>query len=175
VLSTTSAFGVLSGVLAWSLWRRGATAGPGDGLLASSIAILGGAITVVGSALILSDTTGFFLAGLVSSVGFAMIGIWLIALNRWLAADAAQQRPGQLVKLGIVAGAVMAVGLINAPGIAMGLDDMDSAPGWILVGNLSWLGTFILFPIWSIWFGHALARPVDNRQPPIAEDGRQSG
>ena len=168
------ALGLLSGVLAWSLWRRGVAAGSGIVVLASSVATLGAAITVVGSALILSDSTGFFLAGLVSSVGFAMIGVWLIALNRWIASAAGQQWPGRLLKLGILAGAVMAVGFINAPGIAMGLDDMDTAPGWILVGNLSWLGTFILFPIWSIWFGRVLSRPVDRRPPAVAEDGRQA-
>jgi hypothetical protein len=43
------------------------------------IAAVGAAITVVGSYLILSDATGLFLAGLVSSVGFALIGVWLFA------------------------------------------------------------------------------------------------
>jgi hypothetical protein len=56
----------------------------------------------------------------------------------------------------------------------MGLDDMDAAPGWILVGGLSWLGTYILYPIWSIRFGRALSGPVDRRRPTVAEDGRHA-
>jgi hypothetical protein len=107
----------------------------------------------VGSYLILSDATGFFLAGLVSSVGFALIGVWLIAVNRWAAADS--PGPRRLRTAGLVAGAVMALGFINAPGIAMGLDDMETAPAWTYLGGFSWAGTYLLFPIWSLRLARA--------------------
>ena len=35
----------------------------------------------------------------------------------------------------------------------MGLDDANSAPGWVWVGFLGWLGIFFLFPVWTIWVG----------------------
>src|SRR5215472_1862890 len=53
---------VLSGVLAWRL--SGAVG-------VTYVALLGVAIAVMGSALVMSGRTGFFLAGLVSSLGFA--------------------------------------------------------------------------------------------------------
>ena len=135
--------GLLSGALAVILWRSGATPGPGHGLVASIVAALGAVVTVIGSVLILTDSTGYFLAGLVSSSGFALIGVWLISLNR----------PSRRLGSGVVAGAVMALGFIGVPGIAMGVDDMETAPVWLLVGGVSWFGTYILFPIWSIRLG----------------------
>ena len=127
-------------------------------VLASSAAVLGAAIAVVGSVLILWDITGFYLAGLVSGMGFALIGVWLVAFNRWIADDVRQRCPRRLPMVGILAGAIMAVGFINIPGVVWGLDDMEKAPVWILAGGVNWLGTYVLFPVWSIWFSRALAR-----------------
>lgn len=156
------ALGLLSGGLAVALWRSGVAPNPGIGVVASSVAVLGAAVTVVGSVLILSDATGFFLAGLVSGLGFALIGVWLIAFSRWIVSDAGRGWPSRLPMVGGLAGAIMALGLINVPGLALGLDNMETAPGWIQAGGLSWLGTYILFPIWSIWFGRALTRSAER-------------
>jgi hypothetical protein len=51
--------GILSGLLAWALRHR--ILGAASGTLALGAAVLGAAITVVGSSLVLSGTTGFFL------------------------------------------------------------------------------------------------------------------
>jgi hypothetical protein len=141
--------GILSALAAWTLRPRGVDAPSWAATI--SLAVLGAAITVVGSALVVSGTTGFFLAGLVSSVGFAFVGLWLVAVNRSMASDG--RWPRGLVRLGLVAGAIMAVGFATAPGVVMGLDDMDAAPGWIWIGYAGWMGTFILFPAWAIWLG----------------------
>jgi uncharacterized membrane protein (GlpM family) len=117
------------------------------------IAAVGAAITVVGSYLVLTDTTGYFLAGLVSSTGFALIGVWLFALNRSTSAEPWSR----IRRAGLVAGAVMLLGFVNAPGIAMGLDDMATAPAWTYLGGFSWAGTYLLFPVWSLRLGRALA------------------
>ena len=74
-----AAAGVLSAALAWQL-RRQIPGRAAD--LAVGAAIVGAGLTVAGSTLVVSDTTGFFFAGLVSSVGFAGIGAWLVVLNR---------------------------------------------------------------------------------------------
>jgi hypothetical protein len=75
-----AALGVCSAALARSLIRVRGGSGLGTPAAAGS-AGLGAALTVVGSALVTSGATGFFLAGLVSSVGFALIGVWLVALS----------------------------------------------------------------------------------------------
>ena len=152
---TIGIFGLLTGLLAVGLGRGDATRTT-LGMVAVGLAVVGAAIVVVGSALVISDTTGFFLAGLVESVGFALIGAWLIVLNRSMAATT--RWPPRLAALGIVAGVVMAIGIVVLPGVAMGLDDMDTAPGWVWLGFVGWLGIFVLYPIWCIWFGTVMRR-----------------
>lgn len=150
-----AAIGVLSGWLAWRMHRRGR-----PGAVATGAALVGAAITVVGSALVVSGTTGFLFAALVSSVGFAGIGAWLVAANR--SADEAAAWPSRLRALGIAAGGLMAVGLVTLPGIPLRLDDMATAPAWVWIGLTSWLGTYVAYPAWAIWLGIVegrLARP----------------
>ena len=126
------------------------------GVILPALAVLGAALVVVGAWLVISDTTGFLLAGLVESLGFALFGIWLVGLSRSMASSG--RWPRLLPTLGFATGILLIVGLIVAPGIVMGLDDMDSAPWWVWVGFVGWLGIFGLLPIWSLWLGTALRR-----------------
>jgi hypothetical protein len=150
-----AATGVLSAALAWRL-RSQVTGRAGD--VAVGAAVVGAVITVVGSALVVSGTTGFFLAGLVSSVGFAGIGAWLVSINRSNAQ--AVSWPRRVRSLGVLAGALMALGVVAAPGIVLRLDAMETAPGWIWIGSLSWLGTYVVYPAWAIWLGNVETRPA---------------
>jgi hypothetical protein len=152
-----AATGVLSACLAWRL-RRQIPGRAGD--MAVGGALVGAAIAVVGSALVVSGTTGFFLAGLVSSVGFAGIGAWLVVLNRSDAMAAAW--PRRLRSLGVAAGALMALGVVAAPGILVGLDDMAAAPGWVWIGLLGWLGIFVAYPAWAVWLAN-VERHLDSQ------------
>ena len=149
----TATTGVLSAGLAWRLRHqvRGRLADLGVGA-----AIVGAGLTVVGSALVVSGTTGFFLAGLVSSVGFAGIGAWLVLLNK---GDAVPAVPSPSLRtLGTAAGALMALGIVSAPGIVLGLDDMATAPAWVWIGLLGWLGIFVAYPAWAIWLANVELR-----------------
>jgi hypothetical protein len=144
------AVGILSALLAWRL-RREVAGGVRVEAIAVFSAVLGALVTLVGTVLVVSGATGFLLAGLVSSVGFGLIGLWLIALN-W------SIQPGErlsrwLPKVGVVTGVVMAIGLTTLPGIAMRLDDIDAAPTWIWIGFLGWMGAYIMYPLWSILLG----------------------
>jgi hypothetical protein len=142
-----AATGVLSACLAWRLRRQ--LSGRTD--IAIGAALVGAAITVVGSALVVSGTTGFVLAGLVSSVGFAGIGAWLVVVNRRGGQSAGW--PRRLRALGIAAGSLMALGVVTAPGIILRIDDMATAPAWVYIGYLGWLGTYVAYPAWAIWLG----------------------
>lgn len=138
--------GLLTAALAWRL------GGGVAGRTGVWLAVAGGLITVIGSALILSGTTGFFFAGLVSSAGFGLVGAWLVSFNR---GPATVEWPRLRVSLGTIAGVLMLFGLVTAPGIAMGLDDMDAAPAWLWLGFIGWLGSFAAYPVWAIWLGRA--------------------
>jgi hypothetical protein len=157
--------GVLSAGLAWRLRRQ--LSGPAAGVALAG-ALLGAAVTVAGSALVVSGSTGFFLAGLVSGVGFAGIGGWLIALNRM--ARPAPASPRRLPMLGVAAGALMALGIVAAPGVLLRIDDMGSAPAWVWIGSMGWLGSYVAYPVWAIRLGIVQARqasraPVPSSRP----------
>jgi len=132
---------ILSGVLAYVERRH---VHP----LATGVAVVGAAVAVAGSGLVISGTTGFFLAGLVSTAGFAGVGAWLVALAR-----AGRAGRGWVRGLAMLAGALMVVGIASAPGIVLRLDDMATAPGWIWIGMVGWLGIFVLYPIWALLAG----------------------
>ena len=108
--------------------------------------------------MVIVDMTGYFLAGLVSAAGFALIGSWLLAVNRLGPGSLLMSAPRQ-ARLGVVAGAVMAIGFLNVPRIFMGLDDMAAAPGWLLAAGICLAGTYLLMPIWSIGLGWACSPP----------------
>jgi hypothetical protein len=157
-----AATGVLSAGLAWRLRRQI----PGRaGNVAVGAAVAGAGLAVAGSTLVVSGTTGFFFAGLVSSVGFAGIGAWLVALNK--SEPFSVILPRRLRSLGIAAGALMALGIAAVPGIVLGLDDMAAAPAWVWIGLLGWLGILVAYPAWAFWLAavdrtldqHALAVP----------------
>ena len=135
---------LLCAALAVELHRRG-------WIVATTLAVAGTATAIVGSFLVISDTTGYFLAGLVSAFGFALVGCWLLVVSR------SEDWPAS--RLARAAGAVMALGLVNAAGILQGLDDQDTAPGWLLAAGICWGGTYLLLPLWAI----RLAR---SREPP---------
>jgi hypothetical protein len=152
----------LSAALAWTLRSRVPA-------LALVAALVGAGIALVGSWLAQSDLVGFFFAGLVSSVGFASIGVWLVVLNR--SADSEAGWPRALASLGVAAGLVMAVGLATLPGIFMGLDDMATAPGWIWIGYLGWAGIYVLYPAWAMWLGHSILTSAGNKETRAATGG----
>jgi hypothetical protein len=142
--------GILSALLAIRLAPAG-----GAGMAATGAAVIGAIVTVIGSGLVIAETTGFFLAGLVSSVGFALIGAWLLALSR---SASVGSWPSGLRTLGRVGGVAMLFGVVAVPGILMGVDNMDAVPPWLWAYSISWLGTYILYPAWSLWFGRRLLR-----------------
>jgi hypothetical protein len=138
--------GLLSMGLAW-LWvpdlrTRWST-------LAIAAATLGALVMVAGSTLIIFDITGWYLAGLVSSVGSAFIGIWLLVSNR-LHRHAAEL-PRGMIMLGGTSAIFMIIGLLALPGVLAGIDDPQLAPWYVNVGLLNWMGTYGLYPAWCLW------------------------
>jgi hypothetical protein len=168
-----AATGLLGAALALRL-RRHVSARSGD--LAIAAAIAGAAITVVGSALVISGTTGFLLAGLVSSVGFAGIGTWLVVINR--SDDPVLAWPGRLRWLGILGGGLMVLGIVALPGVLLRLDDMEAAPAWIWIGFLGWLGIYVAYPAWAIWLGiietRQTQRSLASREPDDRNEGTEA-
>jgi hypothetical protein len=168
---TVGLLGLLSGVLAVAIRNGAKREASARSNIWTGVAVVGGVIAVGGAALVVSQTTGFLLAGLVESLGFGLIGLWLIDLNRSFAVAPGSARG--LRNLGLAAGIIMALGIAVAPGIVQGLDDADTAPAWIWLGFVGWLGIFILYPLWTIWLGRT-AREDAAGAPPKGVAGSRS-
>jgi len=145
--------GLLTGLLLVVREGREEVPAPAGGI-AVAIGVLGAVLVVAGAGLVITRTTGFLLAGLVETVGFALVGVWLLVLSA--AARRSPRWPRGLAALGVTTGIVMALGFVASPGVVSGFDDMNTAPWWIWVAFVAWLGIFVLFPIWCLRYGTAL-------------------
>lgn len=134
----------LSVALAWSLHSQLAARNPLLASLALVLTVVGAVIATYGSVLIITGRTGFVLAGLYMMVGNALIGIWLISLNR------GASWPQGLVVLGLIAGSVMVLGLAAIPGIIARTDSFAESSWLTWVGQMGFFGWAILYPIWCL-------------------------
>lgn len=129
-------------------WRANAAVG----------AAAGGTIGLTwGTWLVVTGATGFYLAGLVSTLGLAGVGAWL------LLAHAASGDGGLLAtgpaQLGRVAGWLMVGGLLALPGALAGVDDFADAQWHSYAAEASaWLGAYVLLPLWGVRLARHLPR-----------------
>lgn len=141
--------GILSAGLAILLHRR---VGSRVGVVA---AVVGAAVAVWGSWLVMTGTTGFLLAGFVSTIGFGLIGVWLAQVAWSPAAERWSSRIRQIARVAAVC--MVAGGVLAVPGAVTGIDSFDAVPPWAWPFALGWLGIYLLYPIWSVSFGRMLA------------------
>jgi hypothetical protein len=149
-----SVIGISSVVLAWILYAEHHAKSPLMSQIALALAVVGAIFTIIGSILIIFGFTDFVLAGWYSGIGYALIGLWLAAFCYSLLRS--DTLPHNLVIFGIVVGVFMAIGLLGIPGIFAGIDSMESMPWYLYIAFFGWLGTYILYPIWTIWLGRNL-------------------
>lgn len=140
----------LSAILAWSLHSQHAARNPQLATPALILTIIGAVIVTIGSALSISGRTGFILAGLYMAVGNALIGLWLISLYQ------VTPGPHALAVFGIIAGAVMALGLAAIPGIFAGTDSFKDSSWLTWVGQMGFFGYAVLYPIWAFHLWNVL-------------------
>jgi hypothetical protein len=139
------------------------------GWTAAAAAVIGAALTMWGSWLVMSGTTGFVLAGFVSTAGFGFIGLWL-ALVAW--EPTAEALFGPLLTVARIAAVAMIIGALAAiPAGLMRIDSYESMPGWVWLFSIGWLGVYVLFPV--VTFG--LGRNLIGDRPAVAADERSGG
>jgi hypothetical protein len=157
-------FGIASAVLAWMLYAEHRAKSLLMSQIALTLAILGAIFSIFGSVLILYGFTGFFLAGLYSSLGNALIGLWLVVFC--FSMQRSDRLPHSLILFGFVVGAFMAFGLFGIPGIWTRIDSMAFMPWYLSVASIGWLGTYVLYPIWTVWLGRNLLRAWSSDRIP---------
>ena len=149
-----SMIGIASAILAWMLYTEHHGKSPLASQITLALAIIGAIFCIVGSVLIIYGFTGFLLAGWYSGVGNALIGLWLVVFCYSIRRS--DTLPHNLIMFGFVVGVFMAVGLIGISGMFAKIDNMESMPWYLYIAFSGWLGTYILYPIWTIWLGKNL-------------------
>ncbi|TAK10672.1 MAG: hypothetical protein EPO32_14555 [Anaerolineae bacterium] len=146
---------LLSGILAWMLYAQHHAQSPRYSLIALVLALAGAVVVAIGSTLVVSGKTGWYLAGLYTGFGNAFIGLWLLGLN--LSAQQTHPWPQNLITFGVVVGAVMTLGLLTLPGLLKGIDTWGAAPWYVnYIGQVGGLGWLALYPIWCVLLGRAI-------------------
>lgn len=145
--------GILSGVLAWMLFSRFRFNSTLQWITVV-LAMIGVVIIAIGSILIIYDLTGWVLAGWYTTVGNALIGIWLLAFSTMMRRN--NTLPHGLSTFGVIVGSIMTIGIFAIPGMIMRIDSMEFTPWYVSLGYLGFLGTYFLYPMWTIQLGRTL-------------------
>ncbi|MFC6237621.1 hypothetical protein [Longivirga aurantiaca] len=121
--------------------------------LALTAAVLGAILIVIGSVLVLTGRTDWYLAGLWSALGWGVLGVWFLILALTILGSTSW--PVWLRWLGVIAGVLLVVGLAVLPGILSGIDDWGSAgAGLVAPQVLAYIGSMLLL-IWCIGVGRS--------------------
>jgi hypothetical protein len=147
-----AATGILVMLLAFTS-RSLLPAGPVLRWVALASALIGAVLIVIGSVLVLTGRTGWYLAGLWSALGWAAIGVWLLvlALTLW----GSTSWPAWLRWLGVVAAVLLVAGFAVMPGIVSGIDDWGLAgPSLVVPQALGYVGSLLLL-IWCFGVGRS--------------------
>jgi hypothetical protein len=150
-----SVLGILSALLAAMLYAEHHARSPLLSQIALVLALVGAVFVIIGSVLIIFGYTGFVLAGWYSSLGFALIGLWLLLFCYSMLRGGVF--PHNLIVVGLIVGGLMAFGLFAIAGILTKIDSMQSLPWFLNVALFGWLG-ILLYLIWTIWLGRMLLK-----------------
>jgi len=143
--------GIMLAVLAWRLApaaRRSSLNLATAGVVAATA---GATVVALGSLLVLTGRTGWFLAGHVTMLGYAVLGPWVIGINVVARRDAWWPQPQ--TTLGLVAGVTMLCGWFAIPAILSGLDTPGRVPWYVTVAYIGGVGWFLLLPVWCFRLG----------------------
>ena len=158
---TIAVFALMSASLAWMLHPFFRAQSPRLSYFMLIAAIAGAVIACIGSALVISGTTSWQLAGSVNFLGFAFIGVWLLAFNYHVRLT--EVFPQNLTRLGQISGALSALSLLNVLGI-FGIVDAQSDAYWLL--NLAQVGGLggVLLLVWIVWLGRVVLKSTTEMQ-----------
>lgn len=134
---------ILSGVLATRLYVFHRFGTPRRLVVATAIAWAGVTVVCHGSYLAIAGSTAWHLIVLDMAFGWAMIGLWLLALVESGRLDVAGYPTVRL--LALAASIMMLTGFLVIPGI-IGAVEKPVALLLVKAGQISWLGTIVVYP-----------------------------
>jgi hypothetical protein len=146
---------VLSAVLAWMLYPMLHEQSPLLSQATLAIVIFGAILALVGSYMAISGVSGWFLAGLYTVTGYALIGLWLLGLAYLALRD--HSLPQGLAVFALITGLILTLGLVAIPGIFRGMD--YNTYELTLFNSIWWtssLAYLTIYPAWCILLGRLL-------------------
>jgi len=152
-----AAIGVLSAVLALAVSAGRGSVRPGGHGVGLGASIVGGVIMIIGSLLVILGVSGWYYAALVSSLGAAGIGLWLVDVNDHFAGFGGLSAGA--LRLGRLAGIVMLAGVLAVPSLLNRIENWEVPPWYLSCSQVSWAGTYVLYPIWCVLLARSLGRP----------------
>ena len=164
---TVGVVAALSALLASRLYASHRSISPALALVALLLAWAGTVIVWVGTYLVVWGPTGYFLASLVTTFGFALVGLWLLILA--LSGHPAVVPTPTARRLPLLASLLMVIGFLVLPGIISQMDDPDTASLLMnVVPPITWLGTSVAYPIWAFILGRRARAAHQAPTPPDA-------
>jgi hypothetical protein len=143
-LLNDAANGVYAFFAAGAAWAMRDRAGRG----VVTLAMAGAVVAILRSALTMTTTTGWILAGFVSTVGFGLIGPAVVASSAALASQ--RRAAARVVAFGRATGWLMTLGLLAVVPAALRYDSFEATPVWAWALYVSWFGTYFGYPAWAI-------------------------
>jgi len=146
-----SLIGISSALLAFLLYVEFQSGSASLSQIALGLVVVGAIFTIVGTVLSVARITDFVMAGWYTGIGNALLGLWLV--NYCYSMLGSDVLPQSLPVFGLVVGAFMALGLIGILGIITKVDKLESMPKYLYVAFFCYMGTYFLYPIWTIQVG----------------------
>lgn len=146
-----SLIGIFSAILAFLLYVEFQAGSASLSPIALGLVVVGAIFTIVGTVLSVARITDFVMAGWYTGIGNALLGLWL--MNYCYSMLGSDVLPQSLPVFGLVVGAFMALGLIGILGIITKVDKLESMPKYLYVAFFCYMGTYFLYPIWTIQVG----------------------
>jgi hypothetical protein len=146
-----SLIGISSAILAFLLYVEFQSGSASLSQIALGLVVVGAIFTIVGTVLSVARITDFVMAGWYTGIGNALLGLWLV--NYCYSMLGSDVLPQSLPVFGLVVGAFMALGLIGILGIITKVDKLESMPKYLYVAFFCYMGTYFLYPIWTIQVG----------------------
>ena len=146
-----SLIGIFSAILAFLLYVEFQAGSASLSPIALGLVVVGAIFTIVGTVLSVARITDFVMAGWYTGIGNALLGLWLV--NYCYSMLGSDVLPQSSPVFGLVVGAFMALGLIGILGIITKVDKLESMPKYLYVAFFCYMGTYFLYPIWTIQVG----------------------
>jgi len=149
---TNAVGGVLSALLVWQFHALLRERAPNTAIFFLLAAWVGSAAITINSVLVAFGQMHWMTGGMYTTIGYSLIGIWLLALHRQF--GQLEFLPSGIFKLGTITAVAMLFGLLAGPLLASGISFAEIP--LISVAYVGAAAGWLLYPVWCWLVGKRL-------------------